>query len=141
MDSYSIIFHSLSKVSLINNLSLIFMRNREKTLGEELYHFSYWGEKRIRWLLFLSMESLINLFEDHELLLASFEFNNPIHVLFHFFCLLMLSTIFEDPLWWLSYYSCLHCTSCRTMEFHFTSCHFYSHRLAHLFVSLIFLTF
>lgn len=121
MDSYSIIFHSLSKVSLINNLSLIFMRNREKTLGEELYHFSYWGEKRIRWLLFLSMESLINLFEDHELLLASFEFNNPIHVLFHFFCLLMLSTIFEDPLWWLSYYSCLHCASCLTMEFHVIS--------------------
>lgn len=95
MDSYSIIFHSLSKVSLINNLSLIFMRNREKTLGEELYHFSYWGEKRIRWLLFLSMESLINLLEDHELLLASFEFNNPIHVLFDFLPIdFMLNTLY-----------------------------------------------
>jgi len=31
------------------------------------------GEKRIWWLLFLSIESLINLLEDHELLLTSFE--------------------------------------------------------------------
>jgi len=40
-------FHSLSKASLTINLSLIFMRNKKKkTLGEELYHFSYWREKK-----------------------------------------------------------------------------------------------
>jgi len=45
MDSYLIIFHSLSKAPLTNNLSLIFMRNQKKTSGEELYHFSYWRKK------------------------------------------------------------------------------------------------
>jgi len=39
-------FHSLSKASLTIILSLIFMRNKKKTLGEELYHFSYWREKK-----------------------------------------------------------------------------------------------
>jgi len=48
------------------------------------------------------MESLINLLEDHELLLTSFEFNNPIHVLFESRILLPIDDVIvncsEDPL-------------------------------------------
>jgi len=50
-------------------------------------------EKRIQWLLFLFMESLINLLEDHELLLTSFELNNIIHVLCESGILLLIHLI------------------------------------------------
>ena len=139
LDNFSLFFKSF--FNLTSNLSLIFMRNRKKTLGVELYHFSYWGKKEFGDSFFLSMESLINLLEDHELLLASFEFNNPIHVLFDFLPIdfmlntLYLRTHYDD------YHTIPVCTAHLALPWNFMSFHFCSHRLAHLFVSLIFLIF